>query len=517
MKIRGTIGGVFLLIALLLTASPRLAQASTPIQGIDVSKWQGTIDWEAVKEDGIEFVMIGTGRYKSGTATPDAMFEKNIQGAIDAGIYVGIYHYATVTTVEDARNAADYVLNLVDGYKISYPIAIDMEDSVYSSMTAAKRSKIAVAFMEVIADAGYYPMIYASNNYFTDSLDLSILSGYDYWVATWSAEPTLSSFAMWQYSSTGKVNGISTAVDLDYSYKDYSKIITPRTTAASRRSGSGWQTDGTNYWYVEDDGTIPTSTWLTVNGKTYYVDSNGYRVTGWVKIGGKFYYFRASTGVMQTGWLNLNGKKYYLDSSTGARKTGWLTLDGETYYLRKSSSPAGRMATGWLKISGKYYYFDEDTGAMQTGWTTIDGQTFYLDADTGVRVTGWLELDGETYFLRKGSSPVGVRASGWVKISGKYYYFDPDTGAMHKGLLTIGSKTYYLDAETGVRKTGWVTVDGNTYYFRKKSGSMGVMATGWVKISGKYYYFDKTTGVMLTNTTIGKYILGSDGVCTNRS
>ncbi|MCD7833777.1 MAG: cell wall-binding protein [Lachnospiraceae bacterium] len=516
MKHRGAITRAVLMFVILLMASPWQAQASTPIQGIDVSKWQGMIDWEEVKEDGIKFVMIGTGRYASGVATPDSMFERNIQGAIDAGIYVGVYHYATVTTVEDARNAADYILNLVDGYLISYPIAIDMEDSVYSGMTATKRTKIAVAFMEVIADAGYYPMIYASNNYFTDSLDMSLLSGYDYWVATWSAKPTLSSYAMWQYSSTGKVNGISTSVDLDYSYKDYSKIITPRTTAASRRSGSGWQTDGTNYWYVEDDGTIPTSTWLTVNGNTYYVDADGYRLTGWVKIGGSFYYFRTSTGVMQTGWLNLNGKLYYLDPSTGARKTGWLELDGETYYLRKSSSTAGQMATGWLKISGKYYYFDEDTGAMQTGWTTVDGNTFYLDASTGVRVTGWLELDGETYFLRKGSSPVGVRASGWVKISGKFYYFAPDTGAMYKGLLKIGSKTYYLDAETGVRRTGWVTVDGETYYFRKKSGSVGVMATGWVKISGKYYYFDKTTGVMQTSTTIGKYILGADGVCTNR-
>ncbi|MCD8365946.1 MAG: hypothetical protein LUC83_09125, partial [Clostridiales bacterium] len=80
----------------------------------------------------------------------------------------------------------------------------------------------------------------------------------------------------------------------------------------------------------------------------------------------------------------------------------------------------------------------------------------------------------------------------------------------------IGSKTYYLDTETGVRKTGWVTVDGDTYYFRKKTGSVGVMATGWLKISGKYYYFDTTTGVMQTDQRIGKYILGSDGVCTNR-
>ncbi|MCD7736353.1 MAG: hypothetical protein LUI07_05240, partial [Lachnospiraceae bacterium] len=469
-----------MMLALLFVVQPQTAEAATKIQGIDVSKWQGTIDWAKVKKAGIKFVMIGTGRYKNGVATPDSKFDTNIEGAIEQGIYVGVYHYATATTVADMRNAADYVLDLVDGYKISYPIALDMEDDVYKSMTNAKRTKLAIAFMEVIEDAGYYPMIYASDNWFQDYMDLTSLAGYDYWVACWSYTPVTTPLSMWQYSSTGKVSGITTAVDLDYSYRDYSTIITPRTSASSRRSSStGWQTDGTNHWYVEDDGTIPTSTWLTVNGRKYYVDANGYRVSGWVKINGSYYYFKTSSGVMHTGWLTVNNKTYYMDTSTGARRTGWLTvdgskyymntntgvlttgwltLDGNTYYLRKSSKYLGVMATGWLKVGSSYYYFDPDTGVMQKGWITVDGNTYFLNRKTGARRTGWLTLSGKKYYLRKSSKKLGVMATGWLKIGSKYYYFDPDTGEMQTGWVTVDDNTYFLNRKTGARRTGWLTL-----------------------------------------------------------
>ncbi len=321
-----------------LSVQPRQAQAATEIYGIDVSKWQGTINWKKVKKSGIEFAMIGTGRYKNGVATPDSMFDVNVAGALSAGVYVGVYHYATATTVSDMQGAAEYVLNLVDGYEISYPIAIDIEDSVYSNMTKAKRTKLVLAFMEVIADAGYYPMIYSSDNYFQNNLNLVSLAGYDLWVAYWTSNhgdtmPTTTPLSMWQYNvgSAGTINGITTAIDLDISYKDYSTIITPRTTAASRRTTEGWQTDGEDYWYVQSDGTIATSTWLTVKYKKYYVDSDGYRVTGLQLIDGEYYYFNKSTGVMRTGWITINKKTYYIDADTDARKNGWITENEREY------------------------------------------------------------------------------------------------------------------------------------------------------------------------------------------
>ncbi len=449
-----------------LGMAPQQAEAATKINGIDVSQWQGTVDWTKVKKAGVDFVMLGTGRYKNGSSTPDPKFKTNIKGAINAGINVGVYYYSTVTTVEDARNAADYVLDLVDGYKISYPIAIDMEDSCYNSMTTKKRTSIAIAFMKVIKQAGYYPMIYA-NTYWTSSLlDMSRLSSYDFWVASWgSSKPSVSTLTMWQYSSTGKVSGISTAVDLDYSYRDYTKVITPRTKAKSRRNAAspGWNTDGKHYWYVNSDGSTAKSCWLTVSGKKYYVDSKGYRLTGWQKINKKTYYF-SSKGVLKTGWLTRKGNTYYLKPSNGVRRTGFQTIDGKTYYFKKGT---GVMQKGLQTINGKKYYFNKKTGVMKTGWK---------------------------------------------KIKGEYYYFRKKDGAMKTGWLTVNGSRYYMNRKTGVRTTGWLTRKGEKYYFGKKDG---VMATGWKRIRKKWYYFD-SDGVMLKDTKIGDYILGPDGVCTNR-
>lgn len=457
-----------LLLVAVFAAFPGQAQAATKIKGIDVSKWQGTVDWESVADDGIEFVMLGTGWYKNGTQTYDTKFTTNIQGALDAGLYVGVYRLTYSTTVAEMREEAYQVLDLINGYKISYPVALDMEASCYLSMTKAERTELAKAFLEVIEEAGYHGMIYASNSWFVSYLDRTALADYDYWVACWSYAPTISPVSMWQYSSTGKVDGIKTAVDLDYSYVDYSTTITPRTTPLITRSTTtGWQTDGTNYWYLDASGKIVKSSWLTLDGNKYYLNSKGYRVTGWAKISKKYYHFNSS-GVMQTGWLTLSGKTYYLNTSTGARVTGWKTIDGSTYRFNSS----GVMQTGWKKISGKYYYMDPETGA---------------------RVTGWLTVDGNTYYLRPKTSPAGQRATGWVKISGKYYYFN----------------------SSGVLQTGWITIKGKTYYLKPKSSPAGQRAKGWIKISGNYYYFN-SAGVMQKNRKIGKYYLNSQGVCTNR-
>ncbi|MCC8136619.1 MAG: cell wall-binding protein, partial [Clostridiales bacterium] len=422
------------LLAAAFIALPGQAQAATKIQGIDVTVYQGTVDWEAVADDGIQFVVLGTGWYRNGSQTYDSKFTTNIEGAISAGIPVGVYRYTYSTTVAEMREEAYQVLDLIDGYKISYPVALDMEASCYNSMTKAQRTELANAFLEVIEEAGYYPMLYANNYWFTSLLDRTALSDYDFWVARYGNAPSISPVSMWQYSSTGKVDGIRTAVDLDYSYKDYTAIITPRTYPLIKRtSESGWQTDGTNYWYLNSSGKILKKTWLTLSGKKYYLASNGYRVTGWAKISSKYYYFNSS-GEMQTGWITLNGKTYYLDPSTGARVTGWKTISGSTYRFNSS-------------------------GVMQTGWVTISKKCYYLDPTTGARVTGWLTIDENTYYLKKNSSPAGQRCTGWVKIDGNYYYFN-SSGVMQKGWARINKKYYYLDPTTGARVTGWLTIDG---------------------------------------------------------
>ncbi len=476
-----------LLCLMILMQTQLVHAASKPIQGIDVSQWQESINWKKVKKSGIEFAMIGTGRFKDGVATPDPAFTTNIKGALNAGVNVGVYHYLTATTVSDAEKAANYVLSLVNGYKISYPIAVDIEDDIYKSLSKKKRTDLVIAFLDVIVEAGYYPAVYASDDYFVNSLDTSRLEkkGYDFWVAAWTKDPVTTPMAMWQYEvgKSGSVSGISTDVDMDYSYKDYASIYAPR--YSPKMVEAGWYTDGSHSWYVNSDGSIPKSTFLKIGSKTYYVDKNGYRVTGWQTISGKCYNFK-KTGVMRTGWYTSSGKKYYLDPNTGERAAGKTEISGETYYFKKST---GVMRTGWVKSGGEYYYFSKNTGAMQTGWQTIKGKRYYLDPGTGARVTGWLKIKKKTYYL---SPSTGNVLTGWQEIDGKQYYFSKKKGIMRTGWRKSNGARVYLDPETGARVTGWQEIDG------------------------KWYYFKKSTGAMQKNKKIGEYVLGSDGVCTNR-
>lgn len=408
------LGFVFAAVFLLCTVENAQAATTqeTPVaaKGIDVSRWQGDIEWEKVKDDGIEFVMLGIGRYRSGQGIPDPLFEHNMQQALAQGIHVGVYLYSEAKNEEEAREEAKFVLEQIDGYKISYPVAFDIEDDIHRNMTTKQRTDITIAFLEVIEKAGYYPMIYASESWFNSSMDLARLRKYDKWVARWGSFVAFEPLSMWQYSSTGRVKGISGNVDLDYSYKDYAKIIPPRLHANSIEEikKSGWNTNGKKYWYVNEDGTIPKNTFLQIGKKRYYVNKKGYRVTGWKNIGGKCYYFKKN-GVMKTGWLNLDGKKYYLKPVNGVRKTGWLTLDGKKYYLDKCS---GTMCRGWKKIKNKYYYFSTKTGEMRKGWLTFGDKKYYMNKN-------------------------GQRASGWKKLDGKWYYFGPKTGQMQKN-KTIG-------------------------------------------------------------------------------
>ena len=150
-----------IILAVLVLFQVQNVQAATKIKGIDVSKWQGTIDWAKVKEDGIEFVMLGTGRLNN----PDPNFEYNIKNAIANDIKVGIYLYSEALTVATAEAEARYVLEQIDGYKISYPVAFDIEDASQRSLTNKQRTDMTIAFLSIIEEAGYYPLIYASENW----------------------------------------------------------------------------------------------------------------------------------------------------------------------------------------------------------------------------------------------------------------------------------------------------------------------------------------------------------------
>lgn len=188
-------------------------------KGIDVSSWQGNIDWAKVKADGIGFAIL---RAASGTRQ-DQAFIKNIQGARAQGMPCGVYLYSVAQTPAQAVQEAEFLLNLIKPYSIVYPVVYDIEDIAQHSLTNDQRTALVEAFCNRVAQQGYRPAVYASQFWFTSRMILARLAPYDKWVAQWGApKPTMPvPVQLWQYSNKGRVAGITGDVDLNFSYVDY--------------------------------------------------------------------------------------------------------------------------------------------------------------------------------------------------------------------------------------------------------------------------------------------------------
>lgn len=189
--------------------------------GIDVSKWQGDIDWQKVKNEKIEFVMIRIGYQTDydGENVLDPYFVKNIEGAKSVGLPVGIYFYSYAKNIEQAKEQAEWVKENLKNYEIDLPIAFDWES--WSSFNGTGMSfytinKAANTFLDVLSDAGYKGMLYGSKVYLND---IWYPTKYETWLAQYSSKASYDGdYSIWQMSSTGKVDGIKGDVDIDIMY-----------------------------------------------------------------------------------------------------------------------------------------------------------------------------------------------------------------------------------------------------------------------------------------------------------
>jgi GH25 family lysozyme M1 (1,4-beta-N-acetylmuramidase) len=201
------------------------------IKGIDVSKYQENIDWAKVKASGVEYAIIRLGfrgMGSEGTCELDPFFKQNVEGALAAGIEVGVYFFTQAVTVEEAKEEAAFVIENLKGYDIAWPVAFDTEEiTSYKAARANKlsretRTACAKAFMDEVAAAGYTPMLYANTRWTVLKLDMSQLADYDLWYAYYGDSIYYPyHFTMWQYSASGKVDGVKTDTDMNISFVDY--------------------------------------------------------------------------------------------------------------------------------------------------------------------------------------------------------------------------------------------------------------------------------------------------------
>ena len=204
------------------------AVSGTASLGIDVSKWQGEIDWDKVKNDGIEFVIIRCGYRGSvtGTLVEDPYFEQNIRGATAAGLQVGVYFFTQAVNEVEAVEEASMVVSLIRDYELTYPVFIDTEgaggNGRADSLSVERRTAVCEAFCTTVENAGFEAGVYASRNWYNKNLETAFLDDFVIWLAEYRSVPLYQGYyQMWQYTSKGSVNGISGNVDMNISYMGY--------------------------------------------------------------------------------------------------------------------------------------------------------------------------------------------------------------------------------------------------------------------------------------------------------
>lgn len=203
----------------------------TSIAGIDVSEFQGDIDWQKVKDAGIEFAMIRVGyrSYGGGEIKFDERFADNLKAADEAGIKTGVYFFSQAVTTQEAVEEADAVIDAIAPYNITYPVVFDWE-LIYDdkartdAVTVDMLADCCISFCERVKSAGYTPMIYQNKGTSMYKLDLPRVAAYDFWLAEYDEKPSFYyQYQIWQYASDGAIPGISGEVDMNLCFKDYSQ------------------------------------------------------------------------------------------------------------------------------------------------------------------------------------------------------------------------------------------------------------------------------------------------------
>ena len=449
-------------------------------KGIDVSEWQGEINWAQVKTAGVDFAILRCGRtFLEDEKKPkrvDNYWYRNVEGCLSSGMPFGAFYYSQATSPAEASEEADWAIYAlqsagVKGSDLAFPVYFDMEDS---KMVGKNYAAIAQAFFDKLTAAGYPVGTYANLSWWNTRLTSPVFDKYSKWVAAYNASigltyAPMSNFSegngVWQFSDYGSIPGISGRVDLNYTY------MAPVNSDHWIKSESKW-------WYRYVDGSYPANCWAQIDGQWYHFDASGWMQTGWQMANGAWYYLGPS-GAMQTGWLN-DGAWYWLDPEAGgAMATGVKAVQGAAYFFDAS----GAMAAGWCADGGAWRYA-APSGALVSGWNVVNGSWYWFDGETYAMREGWLNDGGSWYWLADGGD--GRMATGWQQIGGSWYWLS-DSGAM---------------------ATGWCQIDG-VYYFFNGSGAMEHDC--WV---GDYYF--TSSGAMATDTWVGGYHVDADGKWDNR-
>jgi GH25 family lysozyme M1 (1,4-beta-N-acetylmuramidase) len=327
-----------------------IGAGSSIARGIDVSKHNLAIDWSQVPSSGVSFAFVKAGSTNSGV---DPYFDVNMRGASAAGLRTGVYLYSYATTVEQAQNEADLLMQWISNYTVNYPVVYDIEDPCHKNMSQEQLQALINTFCSTVEAHGYYPVVYSSKNMFQNKIGNI---KYDKWVAQYADALQYDGASFWQNTSHGSVPGIPTRVDMNYQFKDYSSVII----------------------------------------------ADGFADRGDQKV------FYANYRMQRSCWVGWEDKKYHLDENGFVQKGCWFEDETGRYFLATKDGHALRED---VTIEGVEYYFDENA-VMQRGLVTRpDGNTYYYDENGALQRDVTVTIDGVTYEVNKNGVAAAVEAS----------------------------------------------------------------------------------------------------------
>ncbi len=450
--------------------------------GIDVSYYQGDIDWTAVKESGVEFVFIRIGYrgYGTGKLVTDPYAQKYLKGATEAGLKVGAYVFSQAITEEEGRQEADFIVKNLGGYTLDMPVVMDYEYDgtgegrlATAGLSAEEATKIVNAFSTEAKALGYEPMVYANKSMLTSDLNAKDINC-KVWLANYTYQTTYTGdYDFWQYRSDGSVGGISGYVDCDFWYEEAVQVK------------NGWvYENGNKYWYDNGVMAADKEVYDAETDAWYWFDSNGVMATG------KDVFIPDNADRTQGKWVRYDENGGMIKGED-CQNGNWYRFDEKT----------GEMLKGWFTdAAGNRYYYNDITGCMEHGTVVIADVSYTFDAVTGILLDKvWYVIDGNEYWyeggIRQGTQGRGKEI--YDPKSDAWYWLDAIDGgkkATGKDVYqeSNGGKWVRYD-EDGHMVKGWDKLDGNTYYFDKITGAM---LKGEAVIDDEEYVFDEITGIL---------------------
>lgn len=521
--------------------------------GIDVSQWQGTVNWSKVKADGISFVFIRCSytSLKSFNLHTDPKFKANVTAAAAAGLKVGVYHYSGATSATEAKKEANYVLKVIKPYKskITLPVMFDYEPGTrvtanYKKTSKTTRTKYATTFCNAAKAAGYTSGVYCSTSWFPDYFNISSLSSYSNWDAHWATKNTYTgAYDFWQYSSKGKISGIGGSVDCNFWYTNtkiagaatdngaFTGDATPKPEAASTALTTPYvTTSSVNYRMAP--GTSGTKVGTLAKGTVinlvygYHKTVNGEK---WYKFNynGHAYYIHedyVDREVLQNH-IAAQDLTYHASASTSAAAKGTFSDGTKVQVVQGGSQTANGTQWHKVKVGSSYYYATaKHLTPAETFMASAAKKNVNVRTKAGTSQTKAAYLYAGTPVTVVNGKSVAVSGERWeqVKIGSKYYYILGSylTKASSSKALTASNTTVVLKYTslpyTGKALTPAVTVTYNgtrlvngtdyvvTYSNNKEPGTAAVKVTGQGSYRGSLSKTFQITALTASYVTTAK-------------